>query len=217
MNRNDLEKLSDAEVKKFADEGHYAAIFEYAFRLKKQKKYQDAFDYFYKIKDYNNFFVWQALVDIADYYVPGLLSDKEIFELLVRIHNDIGNSYSLMLAHFYRDGRGTRKNYKKYIAILTECMRDGSHYAAIELGECYEQGIYVRRSYRKAFDIYDHFVDEHCKPDATCCYRAAMMMLEGKGRIKKNMLSVKYNLRVASRSIPEAKELYIKLFKEEPK
>ena len=216
MNRHDLENKSDEEVKVFADEGHYAAIMEYGLRMLDQDRYEEAFQYLYSIKQYDNFIVLSALVDLGSYYIPGKLSDKEIFDLLVRIHNRTHNSYTFKLAYCYRDGKGTRRSLKKYIELLTEAMIDGSHFAAVELGECYEKGFGVRKSYRKAFDIYDHFVDEHCKPDETCCYRAAMIMLEGKGRIKKNMLSIKYNLRIASRVYPEAKELYIKLFNEEP-
>ena len=215
MNRYDLEGKSNEEVKKLADEGHYAAIMEYGLRMMKEEKYQEAFNYLYSIKNYDNSIVWSAIVDIADYYMPGLLPDKEIFQLLVWIHSRVHNYYTYKLAYCYRDGRGTRRSLKKYIELLTEAMNDGSHYAAIELAECYEKGFGVRQSYRKAFHIYYYFYDEHCKPDHTCAYRAALYMLEGKGGAKRNMNAIEVELRFAARVIREARPLYKELFGKE--
>ena len=59
MNRYDLEDKSDEYVKELADSGNFTGIFEYGWRMFNQERYQESFDYFIKIKDYNNFIVWE--------------------------------------------------------------------------------------------------------------------------------------------------------------
>ena len=216
MNRFDLEDKSDEYGKELADSGNFTAIFDYGFRMYNQEKYEESFKYFYQLKDSSNFIVWEKIITLATEYLPGIISDKEIFEFLLKRHARGSSIYTYKLAYFYRDGRGTRRSLKKYIECLKACSNDRSKYATIELAECYEKGFGVRQSYRKAYQLYYYYVDDHDKMDYTCAYRAALYMLEEKGGAKKEMWLIKYHLRYAARIIDEAKELYIKLFNEEP-
>ena len=216
MNRFDLQSWNDEEVKNLADKGEFIGIFEYAIRLYNQEKYRESFAYFYKIKDYDNFFIWEHIISIAYHYEKGIISDKEIFDFLIRRHNKGSSYYTYILAYFYKEGRGTRKSLKKYIEMLSICAKDGSSSATIELAECYEKGIGVNKSLNKAFDLYYHYVDEHCKMDYWCAYKAAYYMLHELGGAKKDMRSIEYHLRFASRVHQEAKTLYKELFNKDP-
>ena len=216
MNRLDLQDKTDEEVKALADAGEYIAIFEYGIRLFNQDRYRESYEYLKQIEKYDNFLVWERIVDIAYYYEKDLLTDKEIFDLLTKIHNKWASSYTYILADFYRDGRGVKKDLKKYVELLRECANDGSCYAVAELARCYEEGIGVRKSLKEAFKIYYYFYDEHGRMDYWCAYRVAIYMLNEWGCAKKNMNEIKFYLNYASRGNREAKKLYIKLFNEEP-
>ena len=159
MDRRDLASYTDNQAKALADTGNYIAIFDYACRMYAQDRYEESFNYFYKIKDYDNSFIWERLIDIADFHVKGIIPDKEIFELLVRRHNQGVSYYTYKLADFYEKGRGTRKSIKKYIEYLTMVANDGSSCATIELAENYEKGYGVKKSLRKAFRLYYDYVD----------------------------------------------------------
>ena len=216
MNRIDLQDKTDEEVKALADAGEYIAIFEYGIRLFNQERYRESYEYLKQIEKYDNFLVWERIVDIAYYYEKDLLADKEIFDLLTKIHNKWASSYTYILADFYRDGRGVEKDLKKYVELLRECANDGSCYAVAELARCYEEGIGVRKSLKEAFKIYYYFYDEHGKMDYWCAYRVAIYMLNEWGGAKKDMKEIKYYLNYAARGNREAKKLYIELFNEEP-
>ena len=216
MNRLDLENKTDNEVKELADQGNKTAMMEYGVRLNAQGKYQEAFNYLHPLKDIENTFIWELIIDLVYYELPGVISDKELFELVLKRHNKGVSFYTYILASLYKNGRGTRKSLKKYIEMLTLCADDGSASATIELAHCYEEGIGVRRSYRRAYQLYYYYVDEHFKMDYYCAFQAALYQLEGKGRVKKDLNDIKYHLRYASRIYEEAKDLYIKLFNEEP-
>ena len=84
MNRNDLANWSDEEVKALADTGKYTAIYEYGERLYFQKRYRESFKYLYSLVDYDNFLIWERIIDIVRGYEPDLLKDKELFNLLLR-------------------------------------------------------------------------------------------------------------------------------------
>lgn len=216
MNRNDLANWSDEEVKALADTGNYTAIYEYGERLYFQKRYRESFKYLYSLVDYDNFLIWERIIDIVRGYEPDLLKDKELFNLLLRRHQYSSSSYSYTLAHFYRDGIGTRRSLKKYVELLAICSNDGSIYATKELAECYERGFGVRKSLRKAFKIYYYFYDEHGKKDFWCSYKVAIYMLNEWGGAKKDMHLIKYYLEYAAKVLNEARELYIELFNEDP-
>ena len=216
MNRFDLQDKSDEYVKELADKGEFIGIFEYGMRLYNQDKNEEAFSYLYKLKDYNNFFIWERLIDIAYYEVKGIISDEELFQLLLKRHNYGVSSFSYILAYCYKDGIGTEKNIKKYIEVLKMVANDGSRYATIELAECYEKGFGVRKNLKKAFDLYYHYVDEHFKMDFECAYKSALYMLNEWGGAKKDMMQIEYHLRYAARVENEAKKLYIELFNKEP-
>ena len=216
MNRLDLKDKSDIEVKELADSGNYTGIFEYGMRLYNQERYREAFEYFKKIEKYDNAFIWEKIVDIAYYYEKDLLTDKEIFDLLTKIHNKWSNSYTYILADFYKEGRGVKQDLKKYVELLRECANDGSTYAVAELAKCYEEGIGVDKSLEEAFKIYYYFYDDHGKMDYWCAYRTAIYMLHEWGGAKKDMGQIKYYLRYAARTIKDSKKLYIELFNEEP-
>ncbi len=216
MNRFDLQDKSDEYVKELADSGNYTAIFDYAYRMYNQDRYEEAFAYFYKIKDYKNTFVWQMIIEIALSYLPGVISDEEIYQFLLRRHEAGVSIYTYYLADFYEKGRGCRKSLKKYIECLASCAYDGSSYATIELAECYERGYAVRKSYRKAFKLYDNYLDDHCRLDYECAYRSALYMLHGLGGAKNSVYKLEYNLRYAARINHEAKDLYIQLYNKEP-
>ena len=144
------------------------------------------------------------------------MSDKELFELLLRKHNDCSGYCSYILAEFYRQGRGTRRNFKKYIELLKICSNDGSSYATYELAECYEKGYAVKKSLKKAFQTYYYFVDDHCRPDYWCSYKSAIYMLHRWGGAKKEMWLIKHQLAYAARVHSEARDLHIELFGEDP-
>lgn len=216
MNRFDLQNKTDEEVKLLADSGNYVGIFEYAIRMYNQDRYKESFEYFYKIKDWGNFIVWEYIIKIAYYYEKDALTDKELFDFLIKRHNYGSSFYSYILAYFYRDGRGTRKSLRKYIELLTICSHDGSANATIELAECYENGFGVKKSLKKAFDVYYHFVDDHCRMDYWCAYKVAYYMLHELGGAKKDMPSIEYHLRYAARVHEEARRLYRELFNKEP-
>lgn len=215
-NRYDLEKWSDEEVKALADTGHFTGIFEYACRCYAKQEYEESFKYFYKIKDYDNSFVWERLIDIADFHVKGIIPDKEIVELLLKRHSCGVSFYTYKLAAFYKQGRGVRKSIKKYIEYLTMVANDGSSYATIELAENYEKGYGVQKSLSKAFGLYYDYVDEHFKMDFWCAYKAALYMLNEWGGAKKNMSDIEYHLRYAARVHQEARDLYKELFAKDP-
>ena len=217
MNRLDLKDKTDEEVKELADSGNFTGIFEYGIRLYNQERYREAFDYLIKIEKYDNCFVWERIVDIVYYYENDLLTDKELFDLLTKIHNKWSSSYTYILADFYRDGRGTEKDLKKYVELLRECANDGSTYAVAELAKCYEEGIGVEKSLEEAFKVYYYFYDDHGKMDYWCAYRVAIYMLNEWGGAKKELGQIKYYLGYACRSMPEARKLYAELFNEEPK
>ena len=214
--RKDIENWSDEQVKALADTGHYTGIFEYACRCYAQEKYEESFKYFYQLKDFDNSFIWERLIDIADFEVKGIISDKEIFELLLKRHNRGVSYYTYKLADFYEKGRGVRKSIKKYIELLTMVAYDGSCSATIELAENYEKGYGVKKSLRKAFRLYYDFVDEHYKKDYWCAYKAALFMLNEWGGAKKDMSNIEYHLRYASRVHQEARDLYKELFNKNP-
>ena len=216
MNRLDLDNKTDLEVKELADQGNKVAMMEYAIRLRRKEQYQEAFNYLYPLKDIDNTFIWELIIDLAYYEIPGVISDKELFLLTLRRHSKGISFYTYILAKMYKDGKGTRKSLKKYIEMLTLCAYDGSASATIELAHCYEEGYGVRKSYRKAYKLYNGYVDEHFKKDYYCAYQVALYQLERKGGIKKDMNDIKYHLWYASRIYPEAKELYIQLFNENP-
>ena len=216
MNRFDLEKYSDKEVKKLADQGVPAAIMEYGFRMNGKERYKEAFKYFYKLKDRDNIVVYEQLISIAYFDVKGIISDKELFELLEKRQSKGISYYTYLLAHAHKDGRGTRKSIKKYIYYLTLVANDGYCTAVVELAECYENGFGVRKSLRKAFHLYYSFYDEHGRLDYWCAYKSALYMLNGWGGAKKEMWSIEYHLKYASRVYGEAKRLYIELFNKEP-
>ena len=212
MNRLDLQDKTDEEVKALADAGEYIAIFEYGIRLFNQERYRESYEYLKQIEKYDNFLVWERIVDIAYYYEKDLLADKEIFDLLTKIHSKWSSSYTYILADFYRDGRGVEKDLKKYVELLRECANDGSCYAVAELAKCYEEGIGVRKSLKEAFKIYYNFYDDHGKMDYWCAYKSAVYMLNGWGGAKKDMEHIKISLKYASRVHQEARELYKQLF-----
>lgn len=215
-NRNDLKDKSDLEVKKFADEGDFVAIFEYGMRLYSESNYEESFKYLYSIKDADNFFIWERLVDLND-YLKDKMSDEEVFELLVKIHSKVANAYSYQLAECYEKGIGCKKDLDKYIEILTKCANDGSSYATIELAENYEKGYGVEKSLQKAYELYSNYVDDHFRKDYWCAYKTALYMLNEWGGATKDMNSIKYNLEYASKVHKEARELYKQLFNEDPK
>ena len=216
MNRYDLEKWSDEEVKKLADMGNYTATYEYGERLYFQKLYKESFKYLYSLVNYNNFLIWERIIDIVYNYEKDLLSDKELFNLLLRRHQHGSSYYSYILADFYKEGRGTRRSLKKYIELLIICSNDGSASATQELAECYEKGFGVKKSLRKAFKTYYYYYDEHGKKDYWCSYKVALYMLNEWGGAKKDMGQIRYYLEYAARVVNEARELYIELFNEDP-
>ena len=216
MNRYDLASWSDEKVKKLADSGDYTGIFEYACRMYAQEKYEESFRYFNKIKDYDNSWVLERMIDIADFYVKGIISDEEIVKLLKRRHSHGVSYYTYKLADCYEKGRGVEKNIKKYIELLTMVANDGSCSATIELAENYEKGYGVEKSLSKAYRLYYDYVDEHYKKDYWCAYKAALYMINEWGGAKKDMIDIEYHLRYASRVYEEARELYKELFGKDP-
>ena len=216
MTRKDLETWTDEQVKELADSGNFTGIFEYGWRMYNQERYQESFDYFIKIKDYDNFIVWERIITLAYSYLPNAMSDKELFELLLRRHNRGSSSYSYILAYFYRDGRGCEKDLNKYIELLKICSNDGSTYATYELAECYEKGFGVPQSYEEAFKVYYYWLDDHGRPDPWCEYKVAYYMLHELGGQKKDMKAIEYYLKRAAWVHSEAENLYIELFGEQP-
>lgn len=216
MTRNDLETWTDEQVKELADKGEFIGAFEYGIRMYNQDRYQESWDYLYPLVNHNNFFIWNHIIDMADYYLKGIISDKELFELLVRRHNYGSSSYSYKLAHMYRDGRGCRRSLTKYIELLKICSNDGSTYATYELAECYENGFGVRKSMKKAFEVYYYWLDDHGRPDPWCEYKVAYYMLHELGGAKKDMTSIEYYLKRAAWVHSVAENLYIELFGEQP-
>lgn len=214
--RNDLKDYSDRQVKRLADQGNVIAIFEYGMRLENRNQYKRAFKYLYKLKDIDNFFIWERLITLADFYCKGIISDKEIFKLLKKRHKYGVSYYSYVLAGFYLKGKGCKKSIKKYIELLKLVAMDGSCSATIELAENYEKGFGVKKSLKKAYELYYNYVDEHYRKDYWCAYKSAVYMLNRWGGAKKDMSNIEYHLRYASRVHKEAKELYLKLFNKEP-
>lgn len=213
--RNDLNGVSDKEVKKLADGGNYIAIFEYGMRLYCKNRYKQAFKYLYTLIDRDNYYIWQRIYDISC-HLKNALTDKQKFELLCRIHSKDSGMYSYYLASYYEKGKGCRKSLKKYNELLAICAHDGSRYATIELAENYEKGYGVRKSLKKAFELYDHYLDEHCKRDWWCAYKAAYYRYHELGGAKKEMGLIEYDLRFAAQMYDEAKKLYIEIFGKEP-
>lgn len=215
INRFDLEHASDEQVKKLADQGNFTGIFEYGMRMYNQDRYQESYDYLIKLVNFNNFIVWERIISLAYSYLPGVMSDEELFNLLLRRHNHGSSYYSYILAYFYRDGRGCKKDLKKYIELLRICSNDGSTYATYELAECYEKGFGVRKSYKKAFEVYYYWLDDHGRRDCWCEYKVAYYMLHKLGGTKKDMDSIEYHLRYACKVHKEARKLYKELFNKE--
>lgn len=215
INRLDLEHASDEEVKKLADSGNFTGIFEYGMRLFNQEKYQESYDYLIKLINSNNFIVWERIITLAYSYLPNVMSDEDLFKLLLRRHNRGSSYYSYILAYFYRDGRGCQKDLNKYIELLKICSNDGSMYATYELAECYEKGFGVVQSYKDAFDVYSNWLDDHGKRDYWCEYKVAYYMLHELGGTKKDMDSIEYHLRYAAKVHEEARKLYKELFSKE--
>ena len=216
MNRNDLASWSDEQVKELADSGDYNAMYEYGARLYVRDENREAFKYLYPLVKFNNSIIWGYVIDIVYGYEHDLMSDKELFELLLRKHNYSSSYHSYILAEFYRLGRGTRRNYKKYIELLGICSRDGSAYATYELAKCYERGYAVKKSLKKAYQTYNSFVDDHCRPDYWCSYKTAIYRLHQWGGAKKDMAMIKYELAFAAKVYDEARDLHIELFGEDP-
>ena len=215
ISRLDLEHASDEEVKKLADSGNFSGIFEYGIRMYNQDKYQDSYDYLIKLINSDNFIVWERIISLAYHYLPGVMSDEDLFKLLLRRHNRGSSYYSYILAYFYRDGRGCKKDLHKYIELLDICSNDGSMYATYELAECYEKGFGVRKSLKKAFEVYYNWVDDHGRRDYWCEYKVAYYMLHELGGAKKDMGAIEYHLRYACKVHREARELYKELFNKE--
>ena len=217
MNRFDLVNKSDEEVKALADENVGAAILEYGFRLEDKEKYEEAFVYFRKSKERGNTFALERMITIAYYYAPNIISDKELFNLAKERHLKGVSYYTYILAYLYKNGRGVKKNLKKYAEYLLMCANDGSSTATIEMAECYEKGIGVAKDLRKAFDLYYNYIDEHCKKDTTCEYKVALYMLNELAGQKKDMEQIEWHLRyAATRYNKEALKLYIELFGKDP-
>lgn len=216
MNRRDLVNWTDEQVKELAGTGDFIGAFEYGIRMYNQDRYQESWDYLYPLVNSNNFFIWEHVINIAYYYLKGIISDKELFKLVLKRHNYGSSSYSYILAYLYRDGRGCRRSLKKYIELLQTCSNDGSAFATYELAKCYEEGFGVRKSLRKAFHIYYYWVDDHGKMDTWCAYKTAYYMLHELGGAKKDMKSIEFFLRYAAWVHEEAAELYKELFNEEP-
>ena len=216
MSRKDYENYDDKELKALADSGIPDAIFEYAMRLRSRDENKEAFVYFYKLKDYNNSFILDRIIDIAYYEEKGIIDDKELFALMKRRHEMDISIVSYLLGHMYRQGRGTRKSLKKYIELLTLWAKAGSYVGTIELAECYEKGYGVRHSYRKAFKLYYEFRDEHGKMDYWCAYKVGYYMYHRLGGVKRDMFWIEFHLRFAARLRKEAEELYIEIFHKAP-
>ncbi len=216
MNRLDLQNKTDEEVKSLADSGNFIGIFEYGMRLYNKENYKEAFKYLYSVKDHDNFFIWEKIIDIAYYYEKGIISDKELFDMVMKRHLHGSSHYTYILAYLYRDGRGTRRSLKKYIECLKICSNDGSAFATYELADCYEKGIGVKKSPHKAFNVYYNWLDDHGRMDYLCAYKTALYMLNEWGGAKKDMSNIEFHLRYAARGEREAEKLYIELFRADP-
>lgn len=215
--RYDLEDWTDEEVKKLADKGNQSCIFEYGIRLYSRNEYEESFKYLYQLVNLDNFYIWERIITIAYSYVPGLMSDEELFKLTLRRHEYSSSYYSYILAHMYRDGRGCKQDLDKYIELLKICSNDGSMYATYELAECYEKGFGVPQSYEEAFKVYYYWLDDHGKRDYWCEYQVAYYMYHELGGQKRDLNSIKYHLEYACRSVPEARALYKEIYGEEYK
>ena len=216
MNRFDLQDKTDEEVKELADKGEWIGIFDYGLRMVAQDRYEEAFKYLYQIKDSNNFFVWEQLINIAYYEIPGIMSDEELIELLFRRHNYGTSSYDYILAYCYEKGRGVEKDLAKYNEYLAICAEDGSSFATLELAHNYEVGYGVEVDLKKAYDLYLNYHDEHFKKDYRCEYQVAYYMLHELGGAKRNYSQIEYHLSYAARVLGEARELYREIFKKDP-
>ncbi len=214
-NRYDMEGWKDDKVKKLADQGNPSCIFEYGLRLYEKEQYEESYKYLIQISKGDNFYILERIIEIAYYYCKGIMSDEELFALLLRRHNHSSSFYSYILAYFYRDGRGCKKDLDKYIELLKICSSDGSSHATHELAECYEKGFGVPQSYEEAFKVYYYWVDDHCRMDYWCAYKAAYYMYHEIGGAKKDMDNIEYHLRYACRVHEEARKLYKEIFGKE--
>ena len=216
MNRFDLQGKSDEEVKALADKGEWIGIFDYGIRMYCKGRYQESFDYLYRIKDSDNSFVWEHLIHIAYEELPGVMSDEELIALLKKRHAKGTSSCDYILAECYEKGRGVKQDLAKYNELLLGCVNDGSLFATLELARNYETGHGVKQDYAKAYDLYLSYYDEHGKRNSYCAYKVACYMLEERGGAKKDYPSIEFHLRFASRGEKRARALYEEIFGKEP-
>lgn len=213
--RADLKDINDKDIKSLADKGNKSCIFEYGLRLYDLDQYEESFKYLYQLVDIDNSFIWERIINIAYEHIPGILTDEELFRLLLKRHEKGSSYYSYILSYFYREGRGCKKDLTKYNELLRICSNDGSMSATYELAGNYEKGYGVIQSYEEAFKIYYYWLDDHGRKDYWCAYKAAYYMYHEIGGAKKDLGQIEYLLVYASRVYQEARDLYKEIFNKE--
>lgn len=209
--------LTLEELKAKVENNEIEYIRPFAHALRKEGHYFEAYQNYIKSIRYGHPYSARYICEMCysgdlDQY----LTKEEQFNWLLRFYDTCGvDYYTYILAKWYKDGIGVKKDINKYIHYLTLCAEDGSSNATIELAKCYEDGFGVDKSYEKAFKLYDEYHDEHGKPDMYCLYKVAYYHyyeLAGKTR---DLAYIKKLLLYAGKYDLEAKAFYIEIFKED--
>ena len=205
------------ELKKLVEEGDNRYLMQLGHHLREDGEFLEAYKAYLKVVQLGNNMGNRFICTMCnENELDGFLSKEEQFNWLLRYYEVEGvNYYTSVLARWYKDGIGIKKNLDKYIYHLTQCAEDGSSACTIELAECYENGFGVEQSYEKAFELYDNYVDEHGKPDNTCLYKSAYYRYHELGGAKRNLEVIKRMLLRAGRFSGAAKRLYEEIFNEE--
>ena len=135
--------------------------------------------------------IGESVLALAQHYERGATEaeKKKGLEILLRAHEqqlaylfdeDTPAELYELTARFYEQGIGTEADTEKAVFYYEKAMDEGSAYAALKLGEYYEEGVFVQQDLKKAFELYKSV----SKALSEAKYRLALCYLQGKGAKK---------------------------------
>ena len=204
------------EMIALVEEGKKEYLLQLGHALCDEKRYQEAYHYYLIAAEDGNPAALRFICMLCwDNVLDDILTKEQQFHYFLQYHEKEGPTYiTYLLAQCYKDGRGVEKDLAKYVEYLSMVAVEGFSTGVIELAECYEEGIGVEQDYAKAFDLYSHYIDEHCKPNAYCLYKEAYYCYHELGGAKKNLDYIKRLLLRSGKQTVLARNLYEEIFQE---
>ena len=156
-------ELTTEELEELVKQGQNQYLLDLGHHYKNEERYLEAYQTFFKSASLGNEMGARFICHMIDAeYLDDFMSKVEQFNWLARYHEVFGVSYiTSVLARFYKDGIGVKKNLSKYVLHLSECAEDGSSTCTVELARCYEEGYGVEQSYEKAYKLYYNYYDDN--------------------------------------------------------